>query len=43
MIDRLFEVVAAFAVLIETGAVLVFFTGLSAIILTSFGIIPGPY
>ena len=43
MIDRFAEVVTAIAVLIETGAVLVFFSGLGAIILTSFGIIPGPY
>ena len=43
MFDRFTEVLTAIAVLIETGAVLVFFAGLGAIILTSFGLIPGPY
>ena len=43
MIERLSGVVAAIAVLIETGAVLVFFFGLGAILLTSFGIVPAPY
>lgn len=43
MIDRIAEVATAIAVLIETGAVLIFFGGLGAIILTSFGVIPGPY
>ena len=43
IIDRSSGAVAAIAVLIESGAVLVFFAGLGAIILMSFGIIPGPY
>ncbi len=43
MIDRIAEVLTAIAVLIETGAVLVFFAGLGAIILNSFGMIPGPF
>ncbi|MDX1407784.1 MAG: hypothetical protein R3330_06610 [Saprospiraceae bacterium] len=43
MIDRIAEVATAIAVLIETGAVLTFFAGLCALILTSFGFIPGPY
>ena len=43
MIDRISEVVTAIAVLIETSVVLVFFAGLGAVILTSFGIIPAPY
>ena len=43
MIDRIAEFATAIAILIETGAVLAFFAGQAAIILTSFGIIPAPY
>ena len=43
MMDRFAEVATAIAVLIETSAVLVFFSGIGAILLTSFGIIPTPY
>ena len=43
MIDRFAEVLTAIAILIETGAVLVFFGGLGAIVLSSFGFIPAPY
>ena len=43
MMDRFAEVATAIAVLIETGAVLVFFFGLGAILLTSLGIVPAPY
>jgi len=43
MIDRIAEVATAIAILIETGAVLAFFAGLATILLTSFGVIPGPY
>ena len=43
MIDRITEVLTAIAVLIETSVVLVFFAGLGAIVLTSFGIVPAPY
>jgi hypothetical protein len=40
---RLSDVVTAIAVLIQTCTVLVFFAGLGALILASFGIIPAPY
>ena len=43
MIDRISEVVTTIAILIETSIVVVFFAGLGAVILTSFGIIPTPY
>ena len=43
MVDRIAEAATAVAVVIETGAVLVFFAGLATILLSAFGIVPGPY
>ena len=43
MFDRIAEFATVIAVLIEAGIVLAFFAGLGVIILTSFGVIPGPY
>ena len=43
MIVRFSDVATAIAILIVTCSVLVFFAGLGALVLTSFGIIPAPF
>lgn len=43
MIDRIFGIATAIAIMIELGTVLLSFAGLAAIILLSFGVIPAPY